>query len=148
MPDPAHAAAFPLLQLLEAGTVSEKQVPVDPEINRLLDPLRTLPPVRARCRRNHPRATICWAAIASSQALVVTAKRRRKATDPLARGGVADLIHEPVRPMEGLAWWIRDAQDPGGYITVSANPHLASGWPLRYTLHCPNATSTTHSRTV
>jgi len=76
------------------------------------------------------------AAIASSQALVVTAKRRRMAKRSLGIGGMADLVHEPLHPMDGLAWWIRDADDPGGYITVSANPRVAFGWPLRYTLHC------------
>ena len=136
MPHPSIAAAFPLLKLLEAGTLSEQRLPIDPEVNQLLEPLRGLSPVRVRCRRDHRNATICWAAITPSQALVVTAKRRKMAKHSLGHGGMADLIHEPGHPMDGLAWWIRDADDPDGHITTSANPHVASGWPLRYTLHC------------
>jgi len=37
--------------------------------------------------------------------------------------------------MDGLAWWIRDADDPGLHHR-QRKPRVAFGWPLRYTLHC------------
>jgi hypothetical protein len=52
-------------------------------------------------------------------------------------GGFYQLDYDvDQNPVEGLAPWIRAAMQPGGPISLSTNPEVASGWPLRYTLHC------------
>jgi hypothetical protein len=69
--------------------------------------------------------------------LVVFASRKRHANRSLGHGGFYDLEYDQGRDA-GHRWapWILEASKPGGPITLATNPGVASGWPLRYTLHC------------
>jgi hypothetical protein len=121
----------------------------DPWLNERLDPFRTLRPIPLKCPGRRCSATLAYLALSATDARVQFAPRRQ----PVARSairigerhsaatpiisGAYDLEYPGLVGSGRFSEYIEWAMTPAATIRLAANPNVGSGWPLRFTAHCP-----------
>jgi hypothetical protein len=122
----------------------------DPWLKERLDPFRSLRPIPLKCSAPRCSATLAYLALTSIDARVVFGPRRRPVAhsvirdgqrqnwegDPLI-SGAHDLEYPGLVNSGRFSEYIEWASTSEATIRLAANPEVGSGWPLRFTAHCP-----------
>ena len=144
--------------------LSEAEIVDHPDLNELLDPIRSHGPLPFRCNRERCNTTIAYWALTSHDARIAPAPKRRstqarvagryplppdvngagsrmRMTDPRSSivGGVADLDFPEGFDHDGryelaVEWALGGDQSQ---INVLTNPDVKSPWQLRWVFMCP-----------
>lgn len=145
-----------VIRWLDETELDEAALAVDPELSRMLDPFRLIRPLAFRCGRDRCNTRIAWWAITSQGNRITFAPERGRRK---VRG--VYLAEEPPwgrsfwQPTESLTSSAAELDYPGipahtrygqdvewalqedSPVSVTANPDVKSGYPLRFTFTCP-----------
>jgi len=153
-----HVINNDVIQWLDTTESSEAELVFDPELNRMLNSIRTTRPVRLKCGASECETTIAyWGLSSGFEARVIPGPKRQprgKRSAGTCRnepgsllleetyiiGGAADLDFGDFKWEQRLDIAIEYAEQPGGKIRSEPNPDVGSGWPLRWEFVCPRKT--------
>jgi len=152
-----------LVQWLDSTDLSEADLVLDPELNRLLDSIRTSRPVKLKCGAAQCETILAYWAVASGHTARIIpgpgrkprgkrAARTHRMKDEYRPGrkppnekyivaGAADLVFPDFGREQRLEEAIEYAIKGEGMIRCEPNPDVGSGWPLRWEFVCPRKTS-------
>ena len=159
MPNVKHVIYNDVINWLDETELPEEALIYDPELNRLLDSIRTTRPVHFRCGASECQTILAyWGLTSGGQARVVPGPKRKprgkrssgtiqiegpyrpgesqpKVTQ--IRGGAADLVFPDFGREQRFDEAIEYGMKGEGTIRCEPNPDVGSGWPLRWEFVCP-----------
>lgn len=117
-----------ILDRIEALAGDPRQLIYDPELNRLLEPLRTSDPIRVRCGNYSCRQPLGWWALDPQLARVWSVKRRLTKKESKGLGGIHELHDPDPHPLHGFELPEREAMGPQrGRKKVALTDHPGRG---------------------
>ena len=150
-----HVITSSLVRWFDATESSEAELVFDPELNRMLNSIRTTRPVRLKCGASECETTLAYWGLASGfEARVIPGPKRKPRGKRSAGtyrselgsllleqtyiiGGAADLVFPDFGWEQRFDQAIEYGMKGEGTIRCEPNPDVGSGWPLRWEFVCP-----------
>ena len=148
-----------VVSFIDETHLAEEELVLNPELNELLDPIRTTRPLRYRCSVAECQTTLAYWGLASGhQARIIPGPKRKPrgkrsagtyqqettfrpgeppSSIPYIQGGAADLEFPDFGWEQKFDPAIEYAQKVADKIRCEPNPDVGSGWPLRWEFICP-----------
>lgn len=142
-----------------SGSLNEQDLVLNPELNALLDRVRTARPIKLKCDKSRCETVLAYLGLASGHSARVIPGPKRKPRGKRSSGtypaegtyrpgrqpihskyvvgGAADLVFPDFGREGRFDEAIEYGQRGEGAIRCVPNPEVSSGWPLKWEFHCP-----------